>query len=261
MKYLLIIGFALLSFGTLMANEGDSLSSQMNAGNADLFRQGNEAYADEHFEKAIEFYRGVLTGNRESAELYFNMGNAYFKMGDLPNAILHYEKARKLDPADDDIKTNLDIANLKTVDKVEAKPELPFSAWWKTLLNTNLVDEWASKSIYLSFLAFAIMLIFLFTNGLVKKISFFAGAFVFAISMVFFLLGMQQRSMHENSRYGIIFSPSVTVKSAPEADGTRLFVIHEGTKIEILDEREDWTEISLMNGNKGWLKTEVFRPI
>jgi hypothetical protein len=155
----------------------------------------------------------------------------------------------------------LEIANLKTIDKVESKPVLPLTDWWKSLLNSQLIDEWAMNGIYISFLSLAIMLIFLFTSGLVRKISFFLAAFIFSISVLFFFLGQQQKSQHVDSRYAIIFSPSVTVKSSPELDGTRLFVIHEGTKVELLKTEGSWTEISLMNGNRGWLQTDVFKPI
>ena len=128
-------------------------------------------------------------------------------------------------------------------------------------MNSYLIDEWATYSIWISFFAMIVMIVFLFTRAVMKRIAFFSGIIIFFVSILFFFLGSQQKSSKLNSKYGIIFSPSVTVKSSPEQDGTRLFVIHEGTKVEILDTENEWTEISLMNGNKGWVKSEVYRNI
>ena len=248
---LTMLSFPLLA-DTIVSNASDNMAT---------FEAGNELYKNDDYQGSLREYEAILSSGMESAELYFNMGNAYFKLGDLPNAILHYEKAKKLSPDDEDIRTNLEIANLKTVDKVEAKPELPIAEWWKEVLNSNLIDEWANKSIYISFVALLIMIVFLFTSGIVKRISFFTGMAVFALSIVFYFLGQQQKSLQMNNKYGIVFSPSVTVKSSPENDGTRLFVIHEGTKVEVLDNDGEWSEISLMNGNKGWILSESYKNI
>ncbi|MEQ8323249.1 MAG: tetratricopeptide repeat protein [Vicingaceae bacterium] len=226
-----------------------------------LFNEGNEAYKNEELSKAIDLYNQVTALDLESWELYYNLGNAYFKSGQIPEAILSYEKARKLNPSNEDLLVNLEIANLKTVDKVEAKPELPFESWWKELLNTFTIDEWAKVSIYLSLLSFLFMIAFLLSKKIVKRIAFFTALFVFPLSTVFYYLGNRQKALQVNQKYGIVFAPSVTVKSEPEDDGTRLFVIHEGTKLEVIKDEGEWSQVSLMNGNKGWVKSEVFKGI
>jgi tetratricopeptide (TPR) repeat protein len=226
-----------------------------------LFELGNEAYKADDFNKSIELYQAILATDHESWELHFNLGNAYFKLGNTARAILHYEKAKKLNPNQEDLLINLEMANLKTVDKVESKPELVISTYWDTLLNTYTIDEWAENSIILSFAALIIMILFLYTRGLVKKIVFFTSLFVFLVSVIFFMLGHQQKSLQTDQKYAIVFSPSVTVKGSPEDDGTKIFVIHEGTKLKVLGTESDWSRISLMNGTKGWVKSNVYEGI
>ena len=226
-----------------------------------LFKKGNEAFRAGDYKASLESYTSVVEGGFESADLYFNMGNACFKLGENASAILYYEKALRLSPDDEAIKTNLTIANLKTTDKVEGAPELPFTSWWTSLLNLNTIDEWAYWSLALAYAGLAILLLYLFIPGAIRKLSFFAALFLFAGSILFYLLGAQSKSRQLNSRFGIIFSPTVTVRSAPGHDATRLFVIHEGTKIEILGKEGEWTEISLMNGNKGWLMEGDYKTI
>ncbi len=251
-----------LLFISIQAFADDTLNTSFTEMSVDvLFEEGNRHYQDEKFEEAITSYQSIVDKGQESAEVYFNIGNSYFKMGDIAHAILYYEKAKMLDPRDEDIKNNLEMANLKTVDKVEAKPELPFSEWWTDILNTNLIDEWANKSIYLAYIGLFLMILFLFAKGILKKVSFFTSLIALFISIVFFFLGMQQKNIRSDSKHAIIFSGSVTVRSAPEDDGTKLFVIHEGTKVEILDVEGEWSEISLMNGNEGWVKTSVYKNI
>lgn len=226
-----------------------------------IFSQANEAYAAEDYSGSLELYQRITDSGNESAELYFNMGNAYYKLNDLPNALLYFEKAKKMDPEDEDIRTNIEIANLKTVDKVESKPELPFESWWKELLNSNRIDEWAQLCLYMIYIALVLFVLFIFSGGLLKKISFFGAMIFVSLSLVYFIMGWQLKSDYINNKEGIVFSSTVTVKSAPDDDATRLFVIHEGTKIEVLDVSGEWSEISLMNGSKGWVKTETFKII
>jgi len=226
-----------------------------------LFEQANNAFKEGELDKCIELYQAVLLSDNESWELHFNLGNAYFRSGNTSRAILHYEKAKKLNPDQEDLLINLEMANLKTVDKVESKPELAITTWWNTLLNTNTIDEWGKNSIYMSFAALLIMLVFLFTRGLFKKITFFTSLFVGFISLLFFILGQQQKSLQTKQKYAIVFSPSVTVKSAPEDDGTKIFVIHEGTKLKVIENEGDWSRIALMNGTKGWVKSTVYEGI
>ena len=226
-----------------------------------LFDHANEAFKADEFERSIELYQSILSSDNESWELHFNLGNAYFKSGNTSRAILHYEKAKKLQPDQEDLIINLEMANLKTVDKVESKPELAISTWWNILLNAYTIDDWGKNSIIMSFAAFLIMISFLFTKGLLKKITFFTSLFVFLISLLFFVLGLQQKSLQTKQKYAIVFSPSVTVKSAPEDDGTKIFVIHEGTKLKVLGIEGDWSRIALTNGTKGWVKSSVYEGI
>ena len=259
MKLILFITiFTLHAFS--FANSIDS-TEFVNLSKSDLFEKGNQAFKDNRFEESILLYSAILDKQKESAAVYYNLGNAYFKLNDIPNSILNYEKSLKIDPNDEDTKNNLELVYLKTIDKVESKPELPISAWWRSILNFFEIDEWAVNSIYLSFISFALLLLYLFFKGIAKRIFFFSGLFAILLSIIFFFLGYHQRSLHLHGTEAIIFSTNVTVKGSPEDDGTRLFVIHEGTKVKIIKNLDDWSEISLMNGNKGWVKSEVYKVI
>lgn len=226
-----------------------------------LFEEGNMLYKEENFQGALEKYQLILDAEKASAELHFNMGNAFFKINEIPSAILHYEKARKYNPEDEDIIKNLRMANLETVDKIEAKPEFALTNWWKSLLSSRSIDQWGYLTILLALIATGLWVVYLFANGFLKKVFFFTGAFVVLLSLVIFFMGMQQKSTQMNNKYAIVFAPSITVKSEPDSDGTKLFVIHEGTKVQLIETIDGWSKISLMNGNKGWIKSEQLEAI
>ena len=260
MKKLFVLLFEIglnLSWSIAQVDSNVAVSSDP----ASLFNLANDAFIQDDYKKSETLYLQILENQVESAEVYFNLGNVYFKIGQIPNAILYYEKSKKLNPQDEDMLNNLQMANLKTTDKVESKPELAVTTWWETVLNISTVDEWGKKSIYLSFLSLAVFILFIVSKGLIKRLSFFGGIGIFGISLLFYLLAQQQKSLQSSDQYGIIFTPSVTVKSAPEEDGTKIFVIHEGTKVQVIENSGEWSRIALMNGNKGWIMSDDFRGI
>lgn len=218
------------------------------------FEHGNNAYINQQYDSAISYYNNILELDVHSSELYFNLGNAYFKLNDIPSAILYYEKAKKYAPGDEDILNNLEMANLKTVDRVEGKPELAFGQWWNTFINQQTADNWATWAIVTGFIMLVFLIIYLLSNGIIKKISFFAATAMLLVMISTWTLASISSSYNENNEYAIIFSPSVTVKSAPNIQANKLFVIHEGTKVKIEDSLDEWKKISLMNGNSGWIR-------
>ncbi len=226
-----------------------------------LFQAGNQAYINQQYDSSIAYYEQILAQEVHSPELYFNLGNAHFKLNDIPSAILYYEKAKKFAPGDKDILNNLSMANLKTVDRVEGKPELAFETWWNSFLNYQNSDGWGKWTIVLGFLVLILLIGYLVTSGLLKKIAFFAAAFALVVMLSCWILASVTSSYVENNEYAIIFSPSVTVKSAPNQQANKLFVIHEGTKVKIEDSLDEWKKISLMNGNSGWIRDEALKLI
>lgn len=218
-------------------------------------KSANEDYKQNKFEQAIQKYLAVHDSGYVSAELYFNLGNAYFKTHDIKSAILYFERAKLLNPADKDIDFNLEMARSFTVDKIEAIPEIFFVSWVKWLRNLMSVNNWTILSVITFLLALGSFLLYLLSGKLVlKKVGFWTGivALVFSISSISMAYQLQQLQQAKNT--AIVFTPSVTLKSSPDESGTNLFVLHEGTKVEILDKVGDWRWVKIADGSRGWIK-------
>lgn len=222
-----------------------------------LIEEAGKLYNEGTYDQALELYLKVLENGFESAELYYNIANTHFKMNDLAPAILYYEKAAKINPSDEDIQFNLAIANSRIIDKIETVPEMFYKRWWNSLIFTFSVDGWA----VISLVAFVLLLVsvlcfYLFDVVTIKKTAFWTGIAFFIISVSTFALANQKYNSFKKDHEAIVFTPTVTVKSSPAENSIDLFVIHEGTKVQITDNVGDWTEIRIANGTVGWLKTE-----
>jgi tetratricopeptide (TPR) repeat protein len=229
---------------------------------AELLQMANENYTKQQYKQAIEGYNQILATNMEAPEVYFNLGNAYYKTGQYTLAILNYERAKLLAPDDEDIAFNLQVANQKVVDAIQELPGLLVVRWWNSLINSQTTDTWAIFSI-ISFVAFLVMLGFYFfaKTSDVRRITFWTGCFLILFTIFTWSFAAQQKARLVNHTYAIVMQPTVTVKSSPDAAGTNLFVIHEGLKVRITDKLGDWVEIKLADGNKGWLLTETIEKI
>ena len=219
-----------------------------------LMDKANQHYSSEEYKEAIEVYEEVRKTEVESAELYYNLGNAYFKTGQVTLAILNYERAKLLAPNDEDIQFNLELANQHVVDAIEPLPQVFFVRWWKNLANLASVDNWAIISVS-SFIIFLLLAgIFVFTRATTtKRMTFWLGILVFIISIFSFNFAASQKKQLTQHEYAIVVQPSITVKSSPSETGTDIFVIHEGLKVQIKDSLGSWREIRLADGNQGWL--------
>ena len=221
------------------------------------FNQANAAYNSGNYETAVEFYEKILATDMESVPVYYNMGNAYYKMREYPMAIYSYEKALKLDPSNEEVRTNLEIANLAIVDKIEPVPQSFIERWWRSLRAMCSSDRWAWWSVA----AFALLLVclFMFLRSRrvgMRKLGFFMGVIfiiVFAFSVVF---AAQLKHAANTQDQAIVMTPTVTVKSSPSDDGVDLFVLHEGTKVSVLESSNGWNKIRIANGSVGWLEMD-----
>ena len=250
----IVITVLLFSGTKLLATEQDN--------SKEVFKTANGFYEDANYEEAIVLYKELLSQNHESAVLYFNLGNAHFKINEIPAAILYYEKALKLDPIDQDIKFNLNLAGKKTVDKVELLPELFIVKWWNALIYAKSSDSWGWLCLQALFLSLLLFILFLSTQKIVlKKLGFYGGIVFIIIAMTSFILGQQQNERINQQEYAIVFVPGVTVKSSPLDKGSKLFVIHEGTKVQVLESSGEWKKIVLANGNLGWVKANTLAII
>ncbi len=221
------------------------------------FDQANAAYNSGNYETAVELYEKILDTDMESVPVYYNMGNAYYKMREYPMAIYSYEKALKLDPSNEEVSTNLEIANLAIVDKIEPVPQSFIERWWRSLRAMCSSDRWAWWSVA----AFALLLfcLFMFLRSrrvVVRKLGFFMGIIfiiVFALSVVF---AAQLKHAATTQDQAIVMTPTVTVKSSPSDDGVDLFVLHEGTKVSVLETSNGWNKVRIANGSVGWLEMD-----
>ena len=222
-----------------------------------LFDEANAAYNAGDYEQALTQYNQIVLNGLESAPLYYNMGNTYYKMKDFPHAILFFEKALKLDPGNEDIQTNLEIANKAVVDKIEPLPQSFFVRWWNSLKSLFSVDGWAWVSVISFALLLLLLLLFLLSRRMGwRKTGFFAGLpmlLVFVLSLVFAIYSYRDAN-HEDE--AIVMTSTVTVKSSPSVSSVDLFVLHEGAKVEILDTADDWNKIRIANGSVGWIQTK-----
>jgi tetratricopeptide (TPR) repeat protein len=227
-----------------------------------LIDSANAAYTTNNFEKAAELYQRILDKNVESSEIYFNLGNAYYKMNKTGFAILNYERAKKLDPDDDDINVNLKHAYQKTEDKIEAAPELFLTEWKNGIVNLMSEKEWSILFILFICITLLFFLFYIMSrNNGIRRFGFYTGAIFIVLSISTFFIAKHKYELTVNSSGAVITGESVTVNGSPNEKGTKLFILHEGTKVNITEDQSDWTEIRIANGNTGWIKTSQLQKI
>lgn len=230
--------------------------------NEELFAQANNHYANNEHEQAAELYKQILDNGFSSAELLYNLGNVYFRMNKMPSAILYYERALRMSPNDPDIEFNLKIANLRIVDKFEPVPKLFFVEWYEYIQGYLNSSTWAWVIVIFFWMAFIFLILFIINKTpAVKKLLFLLVVLSFLGALLSFLITNHTYYKEKNVEEGIIFATSIYVKSAPDDDSVDLFILHEGTKVEITDRLEGWAEILLANGNKGWVPSSILEII
>lgn len=273
MKKILVLTICLLSvkmsIGQVTSDtlQNDTLSisahSLFSATNQGVTKaDGDSAYIKNDYALAIQVYEALLQMG-EAAEVYYNLGNSYYKVDNIAKAILNYERALLLQPGNVDIRANLEIARAKTIDKITPIPEIFFISWTKSLINSFSVDTWAKVSIFFFFLLLASLYFFFFSRNIAWKKS---GFIIGIISLVFVVLGnifaYQQKSELVDRNSAIVLTPSVTVRSTPSETGTSLFILHEGRKVEIKDSSmREWREIRLEDGKVGWVPSSSVEVI
>lgn len=216
----------------------------------------DSAYARQQYQQAIKDYQELLhTG--VNADLYYNLGNAYYRMDNITRAVLNYERALLLAPGDRDIRFNLQIARNKTIDKITPESEMFFVTWYRSLVNLTNTDGWAVVSLVALALGIALVLLYLFANKIwLRKVGFFGGAFTVLLFLLSSIFAYQQHLSLTNRKGAIIISSAVQIKSTPAKNGTDLFILHEGTKVEIVDgTMNNWKKVVVADGKEGWLET------
>ncbi|MBN2637768.1 MAG: tetratricopeptide repeat protein [Bacteroidales bacterium] len=250
LKYFFLF-FILISGPSLWAANPDSLMTQ-----------ANSAYDQQKYDTAIDLYNRVIGEGWVSPKLYYNLGNSYFRKKNLPEAILFYEKAKKLEPNNENIQYNLNIANSMIVDKIDQVPHFFLKRWWNYFYNLFTADAWTVFFL----ISFAVMVLFIgfffFSHTRrTRQLSFFAVLLFLIITVASFGLASQRTYYNKNQKEAIVFTPSVTAKSSPSPNSVDLFVIHDGTKVQLLDHVDGWVKIKISNGSIGWLPKDSVKTI
>lgn len=226
------------------------------------FARANVLYEKQAYDSAAILYENLVSQGVTDAAVFYNLGNCYFKTNLIGKAILHYERALLRDPSDESIRFNLELARAKNTDKIDAIPGLFLTEWLRDFSAWANSNTWAVISVALFPTGLALLFLFFFARTLMaKKLGFYTGLFALLISGLSFYFAKKQHNTLFHNRYAIILSPSVTAKSSPASNGTSLFVIHEGLKVEITDKVGNWNEIKLPNGHTGWVETSTLERI
>ena len=224
--------------------------------------EADSSYAHEHYQQAARQYEQLLKQG-VSADLYYNLGNSYYRMDNITKAVLNYERALLLSPGDRDIRFNLQMARSKTIDKIVPESEMFFVTWYHSLVNLQSVDAWARMALITLVAAIVLALAYLFANAVwLRKVGFFCGLFFVVVFLLSNLFAWQQKQALVNRRGAIIIQPAVTVKSTPAQSGTDLFILHEGTRVTILDaSMRNWRSVRVADGKQGWVQTSQIENI
>ena len=227
-----------------------------------VFDSANAAYANGNYQKAIALYDSLINTNLISSELYFNLGNAHYKTNNIGLAILNYERAKKLNPDDEDLNMNLKFANQKAEDKIDNAPQLFLSEWKNGIVDIFNERTWSIICILLFTLSlFLIGLYIISNNYLLKKTGFFGGLIILVATIFSFFIAKHKYELTINSSDAIVISSTATITGSPNEKGTKLFILHEGTKVIVTEEQNEWTEIKIANGNVGWIKSNLIEKI
>jgi tetratricopeptide (TPR) repeat protein len=223
-----------------------------------LWNRANSHYSNGNYQEAAHLYEQILNENGESAEIYFNLGNACFKQNLLGAAHLNYERARRLAPANPDILHNLDFVKAMQIDKIDEVQDVFITTWLDDTMNVFAGNTWSIVFLTLTVLSLLLLSFFIFSQtSRIRKLSFTAFCLFLLLSAASFYLGYRQRNQTLNRSEAIIFSTEVVVKSTPNNSGSDLFIIHEGLKVRIIDKQGNYYRIMLDDGkSQGWIPRE-----
>ena len=224
--------------------------------------EADSAYARGQYQQAISDYEELLKGGA-SADIYYNLGNAYYRTENITRAVLNYERALLLSPGDRDIRFNLQLARSKTIDKIVPESEMFFITWYHSLVNLMSVDGWARLAIVSLALVIILSLLYLFSDRIwLRKVGFFGGTFLLVVFVLANIMAWQQKQNLLYRKGAIVTASSITVKGAPAKNGTDLFILHEGTKVIITDDAmKAWKKIRLADGKEGWIESQKIELI
>lgn len=241
----------------------EAVQEQLSDDPASLWAGGVQAYNEGRFADAADLWEAILATGTDSPELYYNLGNAFFKGSDYPKAVLNYERALKLDPSYSDARYNLEFAENFIQDKIEPVPEFMLKSLMRKLCYMMSSNAWAASFLVLLALALAMLLLFLLgaTAGK-RRVGFFTGIALLVLALSSLSFSLWQKSDYDEAGKAVVMAPVSSVKSSPSGTSSKdLFVVHEGTRVTILDNVSGWYNISLADGRQGWVKADDLEVI
>jgi len=228
----------------------------------DTFYAANDFYKNEKFEKAIELYLQIASQGKISTELYYNLGNSYYKINKVGPAIYYYEKALKINPLNEDVKNNLIFAKRLALDNIEELPQNIFQKFNKKYLQELSYNQLAMVAVVFSFLTCILFLLFYFANSSsIKRMFFGLSVLSFLSLIVSFSITYNQFSFKKNNKEAIVFVEKTSVRNAPTTNSDEVFILHEGTKVIVLDALDNWKKIKLADGKLGWILAKEIKEI
>ncbi|AOW08624.1 tetratricopeptide repeat protein [Flavobacterium gilvum] len=226
------------------------------------FKKGNDLYQNAKYAEAAQAYEAVLEGNQESAELYFNLGNCYYKLHQIAPAIYNYEKALVLDPSNREALNNIKFVQKQTIDEIKVVPKVGFAKLLRDFTGIYPFDTWAWISIGFAFLFLSFFMGYYFYQTVTVKRIFFVGMFVI---LLFLLMSVSaaffEKSHYDHERPAIVFAESAEVRSEPQKGSSTTFVLHAGTKVYVDETLGNWKKIQLTDGTEGWIDRLAIKEV
>ena len=228
----------------------------------EIFNKGNSAYNEGNFEKAISHYNSIIEKGKHSSDLYFNMGNAYYRLNRVAESIFYYEKAKQLDPLSDKIKLNSSFAENMTIDSIEELPKSQLEELKIKIFKFLSVRNWAILTVILSWLFLVMFSLYLFNNKSSIKRIFFSFSSICLLILIFsFSISYLSKKEKESNQSAIIFSNQLNIWPEPNERGEIKFILHKGTKVNLLENLEEWKKIRIANGSEGWVKNPELKSL
>lgn len=228
----------------------------------ELFDDANSLYKNSKYQEAITVYKKIIASNVISSELYYNLGNCYYKLNKVAPSIYNYEKALKLDPSNSDARNNLVFARRLTLDRIDNLPKSLLQKFNTNYISKISYNQWGVIAILFSFITVILFLLYYFYHTSSKKRLFFATSVLsFILLIVTLSISFHQYNKKKSTVEAVVFNIEVSVKNEPTKDADEAFIIHEGTKIFVLDKVDDWIKIRLSDGKIGWLKTNSIKIV
>lgn len=227
-----------------------------------LFEEGNTLYNNGKYLEAIDKYNAILKNGEHSAALYYNIANANYKLNRIAPSIYNYEKALLLAPNDEDIKNNLAFAQNMTIDAIDVLPEVGISKIMNEFIAKRSYEEWAWTAVAFVFVFVLAFIIYYFGSTTRYKRYFFITSFTaLALMILSVVFAFHQKAMSDKNRPAIVFAIESEVKTDPNFRSEQAFLLHEGTKVQVLEEFGDWKKIQLIDGTEGWIPSEEIKEL